>query len=129
MRLICLVALGATLLVAGCGGDDDETTTTPAASPTEEATEAAGDRGSGDVVEVMMKDIQFVPQAVTVSAGQTVRWTNEDDVAHDADAQDGQFESDLIGKGETVEWKAEGSGAIDYICSVHPNMTGTITVE
>ena len=128
MRLICLVALGATLLVAGCG-DDDETTTTPAASPTEEATEAAGDRGSGDVVEVMMKDIQFVPQSVTVSAGQTVRWTNEDDVAHDADAQDGQFESELIGKGETVEWKAEGSGTIDYICSVHPNMTGTITVE
>ena len=134
MRLILALALAAMLLVAGCG-DDEENATTPAANPTAESTDtgAAGaddeSSGGGDVVEVAMKDIQFDPQSVTVAVGQTVRWTNEDDVQHDADAKNGEFESELYGKGGTQEYKAEEAGTIEYFCSVHPNMTGTITVE
>ena len=136
MRLILALAVAAMLLVAGCG-DDEENATTPSGNPAAESTDtgAAGaeDEGSGggggDVVEVTMKDIQFDPQAVTVSVGQTVRWTNEDDVQHDADAKNGEFESELYGKGGTQEYKAEKAGTIEYVCSVHPSMTGTITVE
>ena len=132
MRLILALALAAMLLVAGCG-DDEENATTPSGNPAAESTETgAADEasgGGGDVVEITMKDIQFDPQAVTVSVGQTVRWTNEDDVEHDADANNGEFESELYGKGGTQEYKAEKPGTIEYVCSVHPNMTGTITVE
>lgn len=131
MRLLLLLLAISAALVAGCGGDDDETTTTPAETAPAETTpaESSGEEGGGDVVNIMMKDIQFDPQSVTVSVGQTVRWTNEDDVQHDADAVNGEFESDLYGKGGTQEWKPEEPGTVEYVCSVHPNMQGTITVE
>jgi len=137
MRLLLLLSLLAAFAMAGCG-DDDETTTTPSANPPEESTPAGGAAGEdtggsaagGEEVTISMKNIQFDPQSVTVSAGQTVTWVNEDDVQHDVDfTSGGDFESDLIGKGGEIEWKAEGSGEIEYVCSVHPNMTGTITVE
>ncbi len=133
MRILLLLALLASLAFAGCGGDDDETTTTPA-SPAEESTPAESEEtatgGDGETVTIKMANIQFDPQSVTVQAGQTVTWVNEDDVQHDADfTSGGDFESDLVGKGGEIEWKAEGSGDVEYVCSVHPNMTGTITVE
>jgi plastocyanin len=134
MRFLLLLALIAALALAGCGGDDDETTTTPSGTATEEPTPAAEEteagEGGGDTVTVTMKNIQFDPQAVTVKVGQTVKWVNEDDVQHDADATSGaDFNLDLIDKGGTIEWKAEAAGDVEYVCSVHPNMTGTITVE
>ena len=132
MRLLLPFVLAAALLAGGCGDNDDENATTPSADAEEaqQTPSATEDSGSGgDVVEIKMKDIQFDPQQVTVRVGQTVRWVNEDDVQHDADATDGQFESELYGKGGTQEYTAEEAGTIDYVCSVHPNMQGTLTVE
>jgi plastocyanin len=132
MRRLLPLLVAAALLGWGCGGDDEDG---PAAAPEPEATQAGGGadgagEGGGGAVVVTMRDIRFDPQSVTVEAGQTVRWVNEDDVGHDADATSGaDFESDLFGKGGTFEWVAEGSGTIEYVCSVHPGMTGTITVE
>ena len=41
-----------------------------------------------------MKDILFVPEKVTARVGQTVRWTNSDDVEHTVKAKSGaDFES------------------------------------
>jgi plastocyanin len=138
MRFLLPLALVA-VLVAGCG-DDDESTTTPSGNPAAESTETGpagsgsgnetgGSEAPGDTVEVKMTNIQFDPQSITVKVGQTVKWTNEDDVQHDADATEGEFESELYGQGGTQEWKAEEAGTVEYVCSVHPNMTGTITVE
>ena len=36
---------------------------------------------------------------------------------------------ELVGKGGTVEYTPEAAGEIEYICSVHPTMTGKLTVE
>ena len=109
-----------TLLAAGCGGDDEasESTTTPAAGS------AAGNR-------VVMKDIKFVPEAITVEAGTAITWTNEDSAPHDVvNAEDGQEpKSDLFGKGKSYEFTPSKPGTIKYVCTVHPGMEGTITVE
>ena len=61
--------------------------------------------------------------------GQTVRWTNSDDVAHTVKASSGaDFESKAISKGKTYEAKLTKAGTIDYVCTIHPSQTGTITV-
>lgn len=121
MRRTLPILLACVALAAGCGGDDDGD---------------GGDEGgggtapSGDVVTIHMKNIQFDPKDVTVKAGQTVRWVNDDDVQHDAVAKSGaDFKSELFGKGESFETKLDEPGKIDYVCTVHPNMTGTLTVQ
>jgi plastocyanin len=121
-----------TALIAGCGGDDETTTTEPAAGTTSTETTpstSTEDTAGGDVA-ITMKDIAFDPAETTAKVGQKVVWTNEDDIQHDADSTGGEeFETDLIGKGGTVEFTPTKAGTIEYVCSVHPNMTGKITVE
>ena len=125
--LLALLATTA-LLAAGCGGDDGASESSPAPAPTSGSDSGSG---SGSANTVVMKDIKFVPEQITVKAGTAITWTNEDSAPHDVvNAEDGQEpKSDLFGKGETYEFTPSEPGTIEYLCTVHPGMTGTITVE
>jgi plastocyanin len=112
---LALVILG----LAACGGDDDGGGGQGASS------EAC----AGDAVEIKMVDIKFDPQNATASVGQQVCWVNEDTIEHNAVADDGQFESELFGKDQTFSATVDSPGEIPYVCTVHPGMTGTLTVE
>ena len=58
-----------------------------------------------------------------------MKWTNEDSVVHDVTAKSGAtFKSDLFAKGKTYSFKATKAGTIDYVCTIHPGMEGTLTV-
>lgn len=99
-----------TLAMAGCGGG-----------------EAGEARGPNTVV---MEDIQFSPKALTVKAGQTVTWVNEDSVEHNVVAQsDPKLKSPLFGQGKSYAYTAAKAGTVAYVCTVHPGMEGTLTVE
>ncbi len=63
-----------------------------------------------------------------VKVGQTVTFVNNDDVAHTATASNGEFDSKSLEQGATFIFKAKHAGTISYVCSFHPNMTGTIEV-
>ena len=81
-------------------------------------------------VTIHMKDVQFSPKTATAKAGQTVCWVNEDSVDHDAVADSGaSFKSLLFGKGKTFTTKLEKTGTVKYECTIHPGMTGEITVK
>jgi len=107
-------------LLGGCGGDGA-------------SDEPAGDTGSGTTSEeVGMKDIQYVPMEVTVKKGGTVTWTNSDTVTHTVTKEGGpgpQFDSGNMAVDETFEQTFDVAGTIDYVCTIHPNQTGTVTVE
>jgi plastocyanin len=125
LALPCALA-AAVVLLAGCGGGDggssNGSSSTPSSTP-------AGAAASGSVV-VDMKDIQFAPKDVTVKAGQTIAWRNQDAVAHNVTADSGAtFKSSTFGKGGTFSFKAAKAGTIKYECTIHPGMTGTITVQ
>lgn len=107
------------LAMAGCGGGDDD-----------EGSTDGGAGGSDGAVVVTMKGLNFEPKNVTVKVGETVRWVNEDSVNHDAVAKTGDKpKSELFGKGESYEATFDTAGRIDYVCTVHPGMEGTITVQ
>jgi plastocyanin len=77
-----------------------------------------------------MKNIQFDPKAVTVKVGQKVRWVNEDTVAHNAVSQSGAtFKSSTFGRGGTFAYTPKQAGEIKYVCTLHPGMDGTLTVQ
>ena len=116
MRLLILVLLA--LALAACGGGDDDTQ--PAASGA----------CPSDAVTIHMKDIKFDPETATAKAGQTVCWVNDDSVDHDAVADSGAtFKSELFGKDQTFTTKVDQPGTVKYECTIHPGMTGEITVR
>jgi plastocyanin len=116
MRVLLALVIGLVVL-AGCGGDDD------------------GDGGSSasacasDAVTIEMVDIKFKPETASVKAGQEVCWVNEDDVQHDAVAENDAFKSELFNKGETFTATVDQPGTIKYVCTVHPGMTAELDVQ
>jgi len=124
-RLPALAAVAAALAVAGCSSKV-ETTTAPAENPGAPAKQPAGTKDSKTVT---MRDIEFKPNKIDVKVGQTVKWVNEDSVEHDAVAENGEFKSELFGQQGTFAYKTKKAGTINYVCTVHPGMTGTITVK
>lgn len=132
MRRFLLAPLTAAALVAaGCGDDSSDTASTASDAPAAESTPAASTPAvKGKEIEIGMKELQFEPKDVTVQAGTTVTWKNLEDIPHNVVAEEGaDFESDTFGKDGTYEFKAEESGAVKYVCTIHPGMEGTITVE
>jgi len=111
---ICLV-----LALAGCGSDDDEAAPSGGEGAAEKAPNTVG-----------MKDIAFDPGQLTVKAGDTVKWVNNEEVEHNVVATKGAtFKSDNFGIDGTFEFKTEKAGEIAYVCTIHPGMDGSITVE
>jgi plastocyanin len=77
---------------------------------------------------VTIKNFAFSPGSVSVHVGDTITWTNQDDAPHTATAKDGSFDTGIINKGKSGSHTFTSAGTIAYICSVHPNMHGTVVV-
>ena len=130
--LLLLLLAAAALIAAGCGSNDSGSTSTAPATSAPASTSASGSTAAGasGTVTVDMKNIQFAPKDITVDKGQTIKWENLDTVDHDAVATSGAtFKSDQFGKGGTFEFTPDKAGKIEYVCTLHPGMVGTITVR
>jgi plastocyanin len=80
-------------------------------------------------VAVKISDFVFSPPALTVKAGTTVTWTNEDDAPHTVDATIGTFKSGVLDSNERFSFTFTAPGSYKYFCALHPHMIGTVTVE
>jgi plastocyanin len=78
---------------------------------------------------VTIADFAFSPQTVTVTVGDTVTWTNSDQIAHTATAGDGSWDTGDIAQGQSAAITFSTAGTFAYICTPHPTMTGTVVVE
>ena len=74
--------------------------------------------------------MQFSPRVLTVVAGQTVTFPNEDDVAHNVFSMSSakKFKLGIYPKGDTREVTFEKAGIIDLFCSIHRHMHAVIVV-
>ncbi len=131
--LLVLACLALGLVGTGCGGDSGGSS---GAGPGDTPSEPSADAGPAKAdVTVSMKGIAFNPPEVTVKKGGTVTWTNDESVGHDVTKEDGagpEFSSGqpgAMGEGDTFEQSFNAAGEIAYVCTVHPSMTGTVTVE
>lgn len=80
--------------------------------------------------KVNIADMAFSPADITVKAGTQVTWTNNDSTAHtvtENDSKDGP-DSSPISPGQSYSFTFSTPGTYEYICSIHPQMTGTVTV-
>jgi plastocyanin len=75
---------------------------------------------------VTIQDLTYTPKTLTVQAGATVTWVWRDRaIAHDVKG-DG-FKSKVMAEG-TFSHRFTQPGTHAYVCTLHPNMTGTIGV-
>ncbi len=79
--------------------------------------------------QVTISGFAFSPSTLTVSAGDTVTFTNEDGAPHTATARDGSFDTARLNRGESATITVQAAGQHEFFCQFHPNMTGTITVS
>lgn len=80
---------------------------------------------------VTISTYSYHPAALTVTAGDTVTWTNVDSVAHDVTVTRGPalFHSPLLSQGQSWTYTFTVAGPYAYICSVHPDMKASVTVQ
>jgi len=79
--------------------------------------------------EVDIDQFTFLPQHITVKAGTTVTWINEDDVPHTIVSSSKVFKSKALDTADKFSFTFTTPGTYDYFCSVHPHMTGAVVVE
>ena len=78
---------------------------------------------------VKIGNFTFAPQGVTVKAGTTVTWDNEDDIPHTIASSTKLFKSKVLDTDGKFSFTFTTPGVYEYFCSLHPHMTGTIVVE
>jgi plastocyanin len=70
----------------------------------------------------------FSPASVTIEAGTTVTWTNSDSATHNVTDNGGAFASGDLATGQSYSYTFDTEGTYNYMCTIHPQMLGTIVV-
>jgi plastocyanin len=79
---------------------------------------------------VDIRDFSFSPTATTVTVGTTVRWKNLDGEPHTVRSVDATaFASNALDQNDSYAVKFDKPGTYKYVCSIHPQMVGTIVVK
>jgi plastocyanin len=78
--------------------------------------------------KVIMEGMVFKPASITIKAGDSVLWMNNDIVEHTATAE-GKFDSKLIAAGKSWKHTFKAKASYDYVCKYHPTMKGTLAVR
>ena len=123
-----ILTLGPVVLAAvlsACSGTSPalDASAVPAASP-------------GNAVTVVAKDLKFTTPAVSAKVGSpfVIAFDNQDGAPHNIAITDASgakvFKGDIVA-GNQVDYQvgALPAGTYGFICEVHPDMKGTLTVE
>ena len=127
------------LVFAACGGSSKG-----ASGAKDTSTTAAAATTSG--AAVVIDTFAFSPKTLHVKVGDTVTWTNHDNILHtvtsgtreyapgdsghvSATHKDGTFDMPLDGKGATGKYTFTKAGTYHYFCNRHPGMEADVEVS
>jgi len=79
-------------------------------------------------VKITIDNFTFSPAELTLKVGDTVTWTNHDDIPHTV-VSAGKFRSKAMDTDGSFSFTFSAAGDYKYFCSLHPHMTGMIKVE
>jgi plastocyanin len=97
---------------------DDSATTVSAARSTSVAIQD-GNQASAFV---------FSPSSVAIATGDTVTWTNQGSAPEGHDVTGDGLASGVLQQGQSYSHTFTSAGTVNYICSLHPFMKGSVTV-
>jgi plastocyanin len=110
-------------LAIACSDEEDEFV------PPENENEVQPPAGNGGQPsnEVWMSTSAFLPASRTVAVGTTVRWLNNSSMPHTVTSSTALFNA-FLEPNEDFSYTFNSAGVFNYVCTLHPGMTGTITV-
>ncbi len=80
--------------------------------------------------EVFIQGMAFTPSTITVNAGTTITWTNNDGVVHNVTSNTaGLFSSGAISPNGTYSHLFSTAGTFPYTCTLHAGMNGSVVVK
>ena len=118
-RIIWMFGLAATVVaaLALAQGTMPSSAATPADKP-----------ASSSMVKI--DNFSFGPATITIPAGSTVTWTNNDDVPHVVTSDDGKmFKSKALDTDDRFSFTFAKPGTYNYYCAIHPKMVAKIVVQ
>jgi plastocyanin len=92
------------------------------------STAFGAESGKAGAHTVTMDGTSYAPATIVVKKGETVTWVNRDPFPHTVTAA-GKFDSRSIPANGKWTYRATRKGEFPYICTLHPNMKGTLKVE
>ena len=132
MRRTAALTLGLLVLTSACSGSSSSSSDSPAATAK-----------PGAAVAIPL--LSFTPDSVQVKVGQTVTWTNGNDIKHvlvegtyqvdkstglrTSEKDDGVFSLTVAKKGDVVSHTYDKAGTFSYFCTIHKGMNATVTVS
>ena len=90
---------------------------------------AATSTAATQPAQVVIKGFMFEPKTLTARIGETITWINQDEEAHTVRSDAGLFASAALDTGESFRFRFDKPGTYHFVCSIHPQMTGTIVVQ
>lgn len=77
--------------------------------------------------KVSIEGFKFMPASLTVAAGDTVTFTNNDGAPHTATGD--AFDTGTLKKGDSKTVTISSAGNHAYKCNFHPAMTGAVVAQ
>jgi plastocyanin len=115
--VLAVALLASVLLFAGCSSTSSAPSTSSGS-----ATSAVP-----SAVTVILRNMAFNPADVTVAVGGTVTFTNNDSVDHTVTGD--SFDSGALAPGASFKQTFATAGSFPIHCTIHPSMTGNVTVK
>jgi plastocyanin len=78
---------------------------------------------------IHIKNFAYAPETLTVAAGETVRFVQDDETPHTVTAADKSFDSGGLTQRASWTYTFAKAGTYAYVCTYHPYMKGTVVVK
>lgn len=80
---------------------------------------------------VQIANFAFAPQVLTVTAGDSITWTNQDEAPHTVTTTSAPraISSPMLSKGQSFTFRFTVPGTYSYYCAVHPDMRAQVVVN
>jgi plastocyanin len=90
---------------------------------------ASAGEAAANTAAVEIHNFQFQPGTLTITAGTTVTWTNDDTTPHTVTENNRAFRSAALDTKDTYSHAFGTPGEYVYRCTIHPMMVGKIIVR
>ncbi len=124
-----LIGLGGSSTTAGKSGKHVKATHTPPSPPSSSSASGSQTPAPASSGTVTITSSGFQPTLLTVKAGTTVTWTNNDTAAESVTSDTASlFDSGSLAAGATYQFAFSQAGTFTYHSTTNPALKGTVVV-